>query len=68
MYGYILILSTGRENKTMIKTYYIYNLLDDSYLGEVRAYTTEGAELEAIKTLHLDNIPSQYIAAYSEKF
>ncbi len=52
----------------MIKTYYIYNLLDDSYLGEVRAYTTEGAELEAIKTLHLDNIPSQYIAAYSEKF
>lgn len=51
----------------MIKTYYIYNIATDEFVGEVEAYDTLGAERKAIKTLKFD-FNADYIAAFTEKF
>lgn len=50
-----------------MKTYYIYNISTDEFLGEVKATSVLSAELKAIETLTL-NIPSEYVAAFTEKF
>ncbi len=48
-----------------MKTYHIYNIATDEYLGEVRAYSVIEAERLAIKELNL-NIDSDLVAAFSE--
>ena len=50
-----------------MKTYYIYNIATDEYLGEVRALSILDAERTAIKVLDL-MIDSDKVAAFSEKF
>lgn len=49
-----------------MKTFYIYNILDDSYLGKVEATDIISAEIKAIKTLNIEII-SDYVAAFSER-
>lgn len=50
-----------------MKTYYIYNIATDEYIGTVEANTISGAENKAAGTIASD-IDSNMIAAYSEKF
>jgi hypothetical protein len=54
-----------REN---MKTYYIYNIITDEFLGTVKASDSIQAELKALdeieKTSLLDSV---YIAAFSER-
>lgn len=50
-----------------MKTYYIYNIATDEYIGTVEANTISGAEYKAAGTIARE-IDSEYIAAYSEKF
>lgn len=50
-----------------MKTYYIYNLENDDFLGTVKATSIASAEAKAIKELENTNIPSEFIVAYSEK-
>ncbi len=50
-----------------MKTYYIYNLENDDYLGTVKATCIESAESKAIKELAYTDIPSEFIVAFSEK-
>lgn len=47
-------------------TYYIYNIANDEYLGEVKASSVEEAEIKAIKELKI-TIRSDYVAAFTEK-
>lgn len=49
-----------------MKTYKIYNIDTDEYLGEVRAFSVIEAELTAIKELKL-MIDSYFVAAFSKK-
>lgn len=49
-----------------MKTYYIYNLENDDFLGIVKASCIESAESKAIKELENTDIPSEFIVAYSE--
>lgn len=48
-----------------MKTYYIYNILNDEFLGTVKANSIDEAELKAIQTLNV-NVTSNYIAAFTE--
>lgn len=50
-----------------MKTYYIYNLENDDFLGTVNATSIASAEAKAIKDLAYTNIPSEFIAAFSER-
>ena len=50
-----------------MRTYYIYNIATDEYIGTVEANTISGAERKAAGTIARE-IDSEYIAAYSEKF
>ena len=50
-----------------MKTYYIYDITTDEFLGEVRATSITAAELKALKELNIE-ISSEYIAAFTEKF
>ena len=50
-----------------MRTYYIYNILTDEFLGEVTASSITSAELKALKTLNIE-ISSEYVAAFTEKF
>lgn len=47
-------------------TYYIYNIATDEYLGEVIAFTINGAEYKACGIF--TDIPVEYIAAFTERF
>lgn len=50
-----------------MKTYYIYNLENDDFLGIVNATCIESAESKAIKELANTGIPSEFIVAFSER-
>lgn len=50
-----------------MKTFYIYNIATDEYIGEVKAIDTVSAEFKAIKELNIQ-FNSDYVAAFSEKF
>lgn len=50
-----------------MKTYYIYNLENDDFLGTVKATSIASAETKAIKELEYSGIPSEYIVAFSER-
>ena len=50
-----------------MKTYYIYNLENDDFLGTVEATCIVSAETKAIKELEHTNIPSEFIVAFSER-
>lgn len=49
-----------------MKTFYIYNISNDEYLGEVTAYDILSAERKAFGIF--PDVNSDYIAAFSEKF
>lgn len=49
-----------------MKTYYIYNIATNDYIGEVKADNVDSAEFKAIKELHI-TFDSNLIAAFSEK-
>lgn len=49
-----------------MRTYYIYNIATDEYLGEVIASDTLSAEFKACGMF--DEIPSEYLLAFTEKF
>lgn len=49
-----------------MKTYYIYNIATDEYLGKVEAADIISAERKAIKTLNIE-IDSDYVAAFTER-
>lgn len=50
-----------------MKTYYIYDITTDEYLGEIKAYTVTGAEQKAAGTI-AKHIDTNNIAAFSEKY
>lgn len=50
-----------------MKTFYIYNITTDEYIGEVKADSVLSAELKAIKELNI-TFNSDYVAAFSEKY
>lgn len=50
-----------------MKTYYIYNLENDDFLGTVNATSIASAEAKAIKELENTDIPSEFIVAFSER-
>lgn len=50
-----------------MKTYYIYNIITDEFLGEVKATSINAAELKAIRELNI-KVSSDYVAAFTEKF
>lgn len=50
-----------------MKTYYIYNIATDEYIGTVEANTITGAEQKAAGTIAKD-IDTNLIAAFSEKY
>jgi hypothetical protein len=50
-----------------MKTYYIYNLATDEYIGQVEATSTTTAELKAIKELNITEISSDMVAAFTER-
>lgn len=58
---------TPKKEDNNMKTYYIYNIATDEYIGTVEANTISGAERKAAGTIAKE-IDSEYIAAYSEKF
>ena len=49
-----------------MKTYYIYNITTDEYIGEVKATNVDSAELKAITELKI-TFSSDYVAAFTEK-
>ena len=49
-----------------MKTYFIYNILTDEFLGTVEADSIAHAELKAAQTFKYDLL-SIYLAAYTEK-
>jgi hypothetical protein len=51
-----------------MKTYYIYNLLTDDFLGTVTADSIRAAELKAIQEIEPASLlNSIYIVAFTEK-
>lgn len=50
-----------------MKTYYIYNIATDEYIGKVEALSVADAELKAIKILDI-KFNSDWIAAFTEMF
>lgn len=62
VYTYII---KGTEGKEMT-TYYIYNIANDEYIGEVKATSINAAEFKAIKELNI-TFDSNLIAAFTER-
>ena len=50
-----------------MKTYYIYNILTDEFLGTVEASDSIQAEFKAADKFQDSALNSLYIAAFSEK-
>lgn len=50
-----------------MRTYYIYDIITDEYLGEVKAANVDAAELKAIRELNI-TIASDRIAGFTEKY
>ena len=49
-----------------MKTYYIYNIATDEFIGEVKADSINTAELKAIKALNI-TFNSDLVAAFTER-
>ena len=50
-----------------MKTYYIYNIATDEYIGTVETTNVDSAEFKAIKELNI-TFSSDLIAAFTEKY
>ena len=66
-HGDIIESERGKTKEVYkMRTYYIYNLKTEEWIGEVKANSILEAERKALTELKIDE-ESQYIAAFTEK-